>query len=105
MIDKFVDNIGSKFKMYYTNCDVLTKTKLNELEVYSQLYSPDIICLTEVLPKNSIIVYCADMYFLKGYVLVSSSLSLRGICIFAKPELKVVSLDTISVFKEYLVYI
>ena len=99
-----VNQLTHKFTLYYTNCDVLTKTKVNELEVYSQLYSPDIICLTEVLPKNSIIVYCDDMYFLRGYVLVSSSLSLkaRGICIFAKSELKVVTLDAISIFREYV---
>ena len=37
----------------YTNCDCLTQTKLSELHCYIESYSPDIIALSEVLPKSS----------------------------------------------------
>lgn len=56
----------------YTNCDVLTKSKINELQVLTDIYKPSIICLTEVLPKNTLIAYSAGMYSLNGYVLVSA---------------------------------
>ena len=89
LTDSLVNNWSDKFTLYYTNCDVLTKTKMNELEVYIDVYSPDIICLTEVLPKNTTFDYSESMYYLKGYDLVVSTLIGRGIFIFCKANLQV----------------
>ena len=58
-----VNQLTHKFTLYYTNCDVLTKTKLNELEVYIQDYNPDVICLTEVLPKSMTIGYTENIHY------------------------------------------
>ncbi len=88
--------------MYYTNCDVLTKAKVNDLQVYTNLFSPDIICLTEVLPKTKDFIYDENMYFLSGYVLVTSVLAARGICMFCKPELQVIILEKDIAFSEYI---
>ena len=40
-------------KVFYTNCDSLSQTKIVELESYARTNSPDIIALTEVLPKTA----------------------------------------------------
>ena len=42
------------------------------------------------------------MYSLNGYVLVSSSLKGRGICLFCKPDLKYNVIETIPEFNEYV---
>ena len=44
------------------------------------------------------------MYVLNDYLFVASNLSLkgRGICVFAKPNLKFISLDCLIVFSEYI---
>ena len=78
----------NKFKIYYTNCDCFTKSKINDLEVMNKLTKPNIICLTEVLPKNSILTYTEEMYTLHGYTLVKSHLKGRGICLYCNPSLK-----------------
>jgi len=75
---------------------------LNELQVYVTLYAPDVICLTEVLPKHSLFEYCTDMYYLDGYKLILSELKGRGICIFSKPGIRIVTTDRIIDFKEYI---
>ena len=81
-------NIKNGFKVFYTNCDCLTKSKINDLECSNQLINPSIICLTEVLPKNRKLEYNQEMYNLTVYVIVDSLLKGRGICLYCKPEFK-----------------
>ena len=47
---KRVDNL----KIFYTNCDCLTPAKKREMEAIIYKDNPDIIAITEVLPKRSL---------------------------------------------------
>ena len=69
-IDKGNKRVG-KYDILYCNIDVLTKTKLNLLDVCISTNSPDIICITEVLPKNSLVEATAETYQIWGYNLVA----------------------------------
>ena len=62
----------NEFKVLYTNCDCLTKSKINNLECSNKLINPNIICLTEVLPRNRKLEYNKNMYNLTDYVIVLS---------------------------------
>ena len=84
----------------YTNCDCLTKSKINDLECSNKLNNPSIICLTEVLPKNRKLDYNKEMYNLTGYVILYSLLKGRGICLYCKPEFKYNVIKNISEFEE-----
>ena len=78
----------------YTNCDYGLSNKLEELEIQIQRKQPDIIAMTEVVPKN--IQHIRDerealipSYQLKNYVLyhnISTSTG-RGICMYVKSSL------------------
>ena len=89
------------FKVFYTNCDCLTKSKIkiNNLECSNTLINSSIICLTEVLPKNRKLEYNKEIYNWTGYVIVDSLLKGRGICFYCKPEYKYV-IKNISEFEE-----
>ena len=95
--------MSDKLKIFYTNCDCLTKSKLNELEVKLGQMKPDIICLTEVLPKNKLLNYNQDMYGLNGYRLIESVLVKRGICLYAKINIKHKVKEDMSEFNEYII--
>ena len=88
--------VKNKFKVFYTNCDCLTKSKSNNLECSNKLINPSSIGLTEVLPKNRKLEYNNEMYNLTGYVIVESLFMGRGICLYCKPELKY---DVIKIFQ------
>ena len=90
----------NEFKVFYTNCDCLTKSKINDLECSTKLINLSIICLTEVLPKNIKLEYNKEMYNLTGYVIVDSLLKGRGICLYCKPEFKYNVIKNISEFEE-----
>ena len=92
------------FKVFYTNCDCLTKSKINNLECSNKLINPSIICLTEVLPKNRKLEYNKEMYNLTGYVIVDSLLKGRGILLYCKPEFKYNVIKNISEFEEAVAY-
>ena len=89
-----------KLTIFYTNIDVLTKSKLNLLEVRISLMSPDIICITEILPKNTKSKYSIDTYQLKGYNIITYNFQKRGICIYAKPNLNISVLEFVYDFEE-----
>ena len=42
-----------KLTIFYTDIDGLTISKLNLLELRISLMSPDISCITGILPKNT----------------------------------------------------
>ena len=47
----------NELKLFCTNCDGLTKSKINDLECSNKRINPSIISLTEVLPKNRKLEY------------------------------------------------
>ena len=54
-------------KVWYTNCDVLTSLKIQELSVNIDHFHPDIICITEVKPKNYQRTLTLVEYNIPGY--------------------------------------
>ena len=50
-----------------------------------------LICLTEVLPKNSIMTQSDSMFYIDNYRIISSILKKKGITVYAKDSLKAVS--------------
>ena len=44
--------INTKLSCFYANVDILTKSKVLEIENLIQDQKPDIICITEFLPKS-----------------------------------------------------
>ena len=85
----------------YTNCDCLTQTKLIELTHYVQSNSPDVIALTEILPKNSLFDVTPEIYALEGYSLFSSNLNQgRGVLLYIKESLTTSSVQMPFDFQE-----
>ena len=72
------------------------------LDVCISTNSPDIICITEVLPKNSLIEATAETYQIRGYNLVAYNFKKRGICIYSKPHISITVCDFVSDFDEYI---
>ena len=62
--------------------------------------SPDIICISEILPKNTKLKYSIDTYQLKGYNIITYNFLKRGICIYAKPSLNIPVLELVYDFEE-----
>ncbi len=73
----------------YSNVDILTRNKKAELEAISQCTSPDIIALTEILPKSNDFPIIDQFYTLDGYThhacIQNAS---RGVIIYTKSKLK-----------------
>ena len=62
-----------------------------ELESYIQLKTPDILALTEVLPKNSLFDQNKEVFTLHGYSCFSSALTQgRGVLLYVKENFSVV---------------
>lgn len=53
--------------VFYTNADCLSLAKKDELEMYVRENSPDIIGITEVLPKRSAFSNQEVFYQLENY--------------------------------------
>ena len=68
----------SLISIWYTNADVLTRTKIRELELALKDSPPDIISITEVKPKNYPREVSEIDYMIEGYGFVSSSLEDKG---------------------------
>ena len=80
--------------MFYTNCDCLSQTKRVELESYIQTNSPDIIALTEVLPKNNLFHVNEVLFALKGYSCFSANLNKgRGVLLYVKNSIPAVDVQ------------
>ena len=77
----------------YTNVDSLTN-KLNEVEVYANLYEADIILLTEHLSKNPSSKF-DNVFNLKNFNCLEDNTG-RGVCLFYKDNLNVVKNDMMS---------
>ena len=86
--NKYFNNI----KLWYTNADTLTAHKLNELQAHVKLEHPDIICITEVEPKNSCDKICDEAFNINGYNMIRLG-SNRGIIIYTAHHLMASELD------------
>ncbi|MES9881006.1 MAG: reverse transcriptase domain-containing protein, partial [Sedimenticola sp.] len=85
----------------YSNVDVLTKSKKIELEALVQNEPPDIIALTEILPKASEFQINEQFYHLDAYDKHINKLnSGRGVIIYTKTFLKAEICEFVSDFQE-----
>lgn len=87
--------------MFYTNCDCLTQTKKSELEALVSTDNPDIIALTEILPKTSLFDTVEEFYNLEGYTKIVPDLNEgRGIIIYVRANISVMEVTKIADFHE-----
>ena len=63
--DAHVNSETPDLKVFYTNCDCLTQIKLSELQCFIRTNSPDVIALTESLPKNPLFESSANSHIIK----------------------------------------
>ena len=75
-------------KCWFTNADSLTN-KLGELQCRIKVTSPDILCVTEVYPKNSVYDVSPALLQISRYDCFVSSFSRgsHGVCIYVKSSL------------------
>ena len=96
----------SNLRVLYTNCDVLTSSKLTELKEHISLRSPHIVATTEVNPKNPEQKEnrTKQDYQIDGYTLHPKLSKGRGINIWTANELddSVTVVDFGTDFDEYL---
>ena len=80
---------SEKVKCFYTDADQL-RNKIDQLKLQIVLESPEIIFVTEVLPKVDNDVNCSSvLYQIDGYNTVPSSDGNRGVIIYARSDLNV----------------
>ena len=84
----------------YSNVDQLTIKKRSELEAEIHIVKPDIICLTEVNPKNTIFEIREEHYRIDGYYIIHDNFKQRGACIFIANHLVATPIDLGSDFLE-----
>ena len=74
---------------------------LIELTHYVQSNSPDVIALTEILPKNSLFDATPEIYALEGYSMFSSNLKQgKGVLLYIKESLATSSVQMPFDFQE-----
>ena len=104
-MDTHSANSVTHIKRFYTNCDCLTQTKLSELHCFIKTNSPDVIALTEILPKSSLYETSADSFIIQGYTMFSSNMkSGRGTCIlvYIKESLGATDYKVNEPFQEHI---
>jgi len=71
-----------KLRYWYTNADSVTK-KIDKLKGRVNLFSPDIICITEIFPKNCLYGISKVELHIEGYDCFCSEFNHhnRGVCI------------------------
>ena len=90
----------NNLKVWNTNADALTSSKLNELEASASNEHPDIICITEVNPKNA--ENCVDEALnISGYNMFRSQVG-RGLLIYTAHHLLAAEVDINHNFKSSL---
>ena len=88
----------------YTNADCLSN-KLMELQTLAYIEKPEIIIVTEILPKHSILGKIQEHEWqINGYNHITSDLGekTRGIIIYAKKTMSIDKVEISSNFKEFL---
>ena len=100
--DKHFNN--QKLKCMYTNADGFIN-KLDEFKTRFMSEKPDIIMITEVLPKNSRFDIMKSEISLDGYDIFPENFPLknsRGVVIYTRSELKAVEINIEHEFSEYV---
>ena len=80
---------GHVLKCIYTNADSLSN-KMNELELMIEEINPDLIAITEVLPKQ--LNRNVNNFVLKGFTCVTVAEG-RGVCLFVREGVEVTLLE------------
>ena len=88
-------------KIWYTNADTLTASKIHELESRKQNEHPNIIIVTEAYPKNSSYDIADNFLHVNGYDLIRTD-SGRGIVVYTAHHLLANKLDPKTNFDESL---
>ena len=91
-----------RLKILYTNADCLTKTKKYELVHLIHQHHIDIICITEINPKNATTkIPPEELHKIEGFDSYFADNNGRGLVIFVKSHLKSHELkDDVVPFKE-----
>ena len=82
---------------------LITQSNLSELKNYveQQQLQPDLIALTEMLPKHKIFEPRSEVYNIPGYdICISELKSGRGILVHTKKNLSISKIDIDSEFSE-----
>ena len=75
-------------KILYTNADCFFVTKQTELKCYIEDKSPDIIAITEILPKNTNFDIDSSHHEIEAYTMFTSDLTTgRGCALYVKSEI------------------
>jgi hypothetical protein len=77
----------NRAKIMYTNIDTFTTEKKSKLESLIFIEKPDIICLTETLPKFYLYELSNQHLNLEGYNQVSTKMEHRGVSIYTAQHL------------------
>ena len=85
LVDNCLSSHASKhfnsLKVLYTNADGFTISKQTELKCYIQEFEPDIIAITEILPKHTVFYLDASHYIIDGYNMFYSDLTQGRGCV------------------------
>ena len=79
----------SKLRCYYTNADSLSKKK-NELNTLLSSHNPDIVVITELLPKNYYVRPQEDEYQIPGYILYTKPIFITQFIFFKYLSSKII---------------
>ncbi len=90
-------NIQEKLTCYYTNADSLLN-KRSEFAIAVAHYSPDIICIAEAVPKNTLTKAQESEFQLEGYDLCSNiARCRRGVIMYTAKKLNASPADCVNV--------
>ena len=88
---KISESSSSKqLKIWYSNADVFTTDKLNELKGQLDCDYPDVVCIAEVKPKNFIRTLSLVEYYINGYNLEAINIvhdEGRGMLLYIKKSI------------------
>jgi hypothetical protein len=86
-------NVNKFLTCYYTNCDGILN-KRHELEATIELHSPDIICVTEFIPKSLKTPLHAAELQVQGYdTFMNDPQAKRGVLVYVSNHLRATQLD------------
>ena len=80
--------------------DTLSPDKRNELEIRVTNEKPDIICITETLPKNKYFSLTLEHLQLEHYDMLHSDIEGRGVCMYIARHIKYVELDISDKYRD-----
>ena len=93
--------MANGIKVIYSNVDILSKNKKQELEILIEDLKPQIIALTEAYPKHKVLDIDTTIYNIKDYDLFHNSTeNNRGILIYIAKSLDPTSVEITTQYKE-----